>query len=144
MVPTLAWGFFILYLTLAPKGANDTTLPKWIMQLQPDKWVHFALFFIWYGIFYKFYYQFKRKTAAIGKMDFYFLSLFTAVLIEILQKYMAWGRSADIFDILADMAGFFIALVWSGQKIFCRTACSKYSHLFSVFFCSFILSNFKI
>jgi hypothetical protein len=119
LVPTLAWGFFILYLTLAPKGANDTTLPKWILQLQPDKWVHFVLFFIWYVLFYKYYFILKGSTGAIGKMDFYFLSLFTAILIEILQMNMGWGRSADIFDILADMAGFFIALVWSGQKIFC-------------------------
>ena len=112
LIPTLAWGFFILVLTLYPKAQSTTSLPLWIVRLQPDKWVHFILFFIWYGIFYKFYWQFKSVTAAIGKMDFYFLSLFTAVLIEILQKYMGWGRSADIFDILADMAGYFIAFVW--------------------------------
>ena len=81
--------------------------------------MHFVLFFIWYVLFYKYYFILKGSTGAIGKMDFYFLSLFTAILIEILQMNMGWGRSADIFDILADMAGFFIALVWSGQKIFC-------------------------
>ena len=112
LIPTLAWGFFILVLTLYPKAQSTASLPLWIVRLQPNKWVHFILFFIWYGIFYKFYWQFKNVMVATGKMDFYFLSLFTAVLIEILQNYMGWGRSADIFDILADMAGYFIAFVW--------------------------------
>ncbi len=112
LIPTLAWGFFMLYLTLAPKGANNTTLPAWILKLQPDKWVHFALFFIWYGLFYRYYFKIKGSNGAIGKVDFYFLSLFTAILIEILQMAMGWGRSADIYDILADMAGYFVAVSW--------------------------------
>ena len=135
LIPTLAWGFFILYLTLASKGSNNTTLPKWIMQLQPDKWVHFVLFFIWYVLFYKYYFIFKGSTGAIGKIDFYYLSLFTAILIEVLQKNMGWGRSADIFDILADMAGFFVALTWSGRNIFCPYNMLPSFSSFCCFFC---------
>lgn len=112
LIPTLAWGFFMLYLTLAPKESSNTTLPEWILKLQPDKWVHFALFFIWYGLFYRYYFTIKGSNGVIGKVDFYFLSLFTAILIEILQMAMGWGRSADIYDIFADMGGYFVALGW--------------------------------
>jgi len=119
-IPTILWGFFILYLTLKPKLSHGNNFPKWLENLHPDKIAHFGFWALWYFIFhYTFimkqdqrksqiedstlqhshFYLFKREYSFIA------MSIFCGAIIEVLQFWLNWGRSAEWLDLLCDSLG---------------------------------------
>lgn len=71
---------------------------------------HFMMFFCWtlvYGIL-----SFARKGSQKTNLIAIFIiaSLF-GITVEFLQKVMPYGRSADVFDAVADILGSFSAIV---------------------------------
>jgi len=93
----------ILLLTLMPPdnlGSNSL--------FRYDKLGHFMMFFCWtliYGIL-SFARKGSKKTNLIA--IFIIASLF-GVTIEFLQRIMPYGRSADLYDVIADILGSFSA-----------------------------------
>lgn len=67
-----------------------------------DKVVHFLLFFIFTLLF--FFSAFTRRNFLI-----WLVPLLTGILIEILQQLTGWGRTFDVFDILANAIGILAA-----------------------------------
>ena len=122
-IPTILWGFFILYLTLRPKSGSTSELPEWIERLHPDKIAHFVFWGIWAVIF-QFTYlkkklhasiQFSRKDLHKSQLKFAVCAILIGAAIELLQLYLNWGRSAEWLDLFADtlgvMLGLFIARI---------------------------------
>ncbi len=119
-IPTVLWGFFILYLTLRPKSGSPSVLPDWIVRLHPDKIAHFVFWAIWMVIFQITYLrkkypfsksvQFSQKDLHLSQLKFAICAIFIGAAIELLQLYLNWGRSAEWLDLLADSLG--VVAVW--------------------------------
>ncbi|MCO5247728.1 MAG: VanZ family protein [Chitinophagales bacterium] len=97
----------IFYLCLIP-GSN---FPKneILDEIHFDKWVHIMFFF---GLWSLSVWAYKQEGVLANSRNKVFIgtflwALFVGILIEILQELT--GRSMDIFDVVADMAGAFLA-----------------------------------
>ena len=113
MLPSILWGAFVFYLTLKPRGDIDIAFPPFIQALHPDKWVHFILWGIWYYSYYRF-----NRANGFSQYHIFWTPLIFILLgafVEILQHYMQWGRSGDIYDFIADVMGVLVAL-WSVHR----------------------------
>jgi VanZ family protein len=108
--PALAWGFLIIYLSLAPVQDLD---PGWELHVS-DKLVHGVLYFTWVVLLYFGTSRAYQKPVSRRKMVFYWVAavLFGAG-IELVQGWMSYGRSADALDALANTGGSIIAIVGS-------------------------------
>ncbi len=108
--PALAWGFLIIYLSLAPVQDLD---PGWELHVS-DKLVHGVLYFTWVVLLYFGTSRAYQKPVSRRKMVFYWVAavLFGAG-IELAQGWMSYGRSADALDALANTGGSIIAIVGS-------------------------------
>ncbi len=125
-IPTILWGFFILYLTIRPKSSNGNNIPEWLENLHPDKIAHFGFWALWYLIYHftiilkqksrsskiedlpildSHLYQFKREYSFIA------IAIFFGATIEVLQLWLNWGRSAEWLDLLCDALGVLIAFL---------------------------------
>jgi VanZ family protein len=108
--PAIVWGFVILYLSLAPVHDLD---PGWELQIS-DKLVHFLMYFSWIVLLYFGTSRAYRRMISRKKMAAYWLSaVFVGIIIEFLQGWMALGRSADLFDALANTGGAIAGLILS-------------------------------
>lgn len=107
------WGLFLYWALLKPKSDRHIEVPQWIITLQPDKWVHAAFWFIWVYIF---EWSVKRDNPIIQRKVFYGIALFSIPFTEFLQYIMNMGRTADIWDALADIIGFTLAVVLVRNK----------------------------
>lgn len=117
LIPTILWGFFILFLTLKPKSSSASDLPLWLENLHPDKIAHFVFWAIWYVIYALTSLSKQSKTVNTSatqynglKTDYkaiYFIFIATLVgaMVEVLQWKLAWGRSAEWLDLLCDFLG---------------------------------------
>ena len=108
--PALAWGFLIIYLSLAPVQDLD---PGWELKVS-DKLVHGVLYFTWVVLLYFGTSRAYQKPVSRRKMVFYWVAavLFGAG-IELVQGWMSYGRSADALDALANTGGSIVAIIGS-------------------------------
>ncbi len=126
LIPTILWGFFILFLTLKPKSHSGSSFPIWLENLHPDKIAHFTFWAIWYVIFDL---TFLTKQSSVGNnaltndtlahkniQALYFIGIATILgaIIELLQWKLNWGRSAEWLDLLCDFLGLVVIFM------FCR------------------------
>ncbi|CAH8281393.1 VanZ like protein [Mariniflexile fucanivorans] len=76
-----------------------------------DKIFHFlsytVLAFLWYSTFYKAF-NFEKKKALMYTAVF---SIIFGIIIEILQGTLTSSRSADLYDVMANTIGVFLAVV---------------------------------
>ncbi|MBW7871345.1 MAG: VanZ family protein [Flavobacteriia bacterium] len=96
--------------TLLPIDLIQSESPGWFEKFSfenQDKLVHFLLFFIFTLLF--FFSAFTKRNFLI-----WLVPLLTGILIEILQQLTGWGRTFDVFDILANAVGIFAA--WLSVK----------------------------
>ena len=108
--PAIAWGFLISYLSLVPVHTLD---PGWSLEVS-DKLVHGILYFTWVSLLYFGTSRAYRRGVSRRKMIFYWAGavLFGAG-IELMQGWMHLGRSADLYDALANMSGAIVAILLS-------------------------------
>ena len=108
--PALAWGFLIIYLSLAPVQDLD---PGWELNVS-DKLVHGVLYFTWVVLLYFGTSRSYKKPVSRRKMAFYWaFAIACGVGLEFLQGAMNYGRSADALDALANTGGAIIAIIGS-------------------------------
>jgi|SRR5690606_18639669 len=95
----------LLAATLLPMNVISSGGEGWFSKIQienGDKAIHFALFFIFtfLGFAAKYFY----KNQQIWLYPFLF-----GLIIEILQHFIGWGRSFDIWDLVANSLGILVA-----------------------------------
>ncbi len=121
IIPAVLWGFFILYLTLKPKSADDSHFPAWLSELHPDKIAHFVFWGLWYVIYHTTYLIYipsnndstiKRNRQRI----FVAVAIIVGGMIELLQLKLNWGRSAEWLDLIADGSGVFSAFLFFKRR----------------------------
>ena len=100
------WGLFCFFLLLKPNLKSTVVLPQWLIIFPVDKIVHFTLWFIWISL-----YEYSKPSVFIKPLYFYLWVVISIPLSEWLQYYMNWGRTADFFDILADVIGLLFGLL---------------------------------
>jgi|SRR5690606_5867673 len=91
--------------TLLPMNVISSGGEGWFSKIQienGDKAIHFALFFIF--TFLGFAAQVFYRNQRIWLYPFLF-----GLMIEILQHFIGWGRSFDIWDLVANSLGAFSA-----------------------------------
>lgn len=94
-------------------GDTHLVFPPFIQALHLDKWVHFIL----WGILYYSYYRFNKPSAhlMVGRIWIPLILILLGGIVEILQHYMEWGRTGDVYDFIADALGV-IVVVWSTHR----------------------------
>jgi len=102
----VAWTIILAILCLV----KFTDLPS-IGVSGADKYVHFALHFV-FTMLWGYYFGVKGNEIALTNMVFVVTSsLCYGILIEILQETCTTTRRADIFDVLANFSGALVAFV---------------------------------
>lgn len=94
-----------LFLTLVPSDRlGSNSLFKY------DKFGHFMMFFCWtmaFGLL-----SFSKKGPGNTKIiAIFFIGSLFGISIEILQHYMPFGRTADLYDAIADISGSLTAAI---------------------------------
>jgi VanZ family protein len=108
--PAIVWGFVILYLSLAPVHDLD---PGWSLKVS-DKLIHGILYLTWVTLLYFGTSRAYKKSVSRRKMLFYWASAVVfGAGIELMQGWMALGRSADVLDALANTGGAVLAILSS-------------------------------
>ncbi len=95
----------LLAMTLLPMSVIPSDGESWLSKIQienGDKAVHFALFFIFTFLGFASYY-FKKS------YQIWLFPILFGLIIEILQHFIGWGRSFDIWDLVANSLGAFSA-----------------------------------
>ena len=114
----LSWSALVLYLHLLP--GKELNLDGWYIKYHMDKVAHavmFAvLFLLWFQVFIRS--SFKPSSS-------YYFSIFIIVIygatLELLQGTVVVGRTSDMLDLLADIAGIPLAIIvlkvfsWDGN-----------------------------
>jgi VanZ family protein len=108
--PAIGWGFFILYACLAPADDID---PDWDLEIS-DKLVHFILYFSWVILLYfgssrGYGRKLPRRKVAV----YWAAAVSIGVFIEYAQDWMGLGRSADLYDAVANSAGAVVGVISS-------------------------------
>ncbi|MEX1132734.1 MAG: VanZ family protein [Flavobacteriales bacterium] len=110
--PALLWALLILLITLLP--AQAVPGGGFFGRYQLDKVVHAILF----GVFLVLLVRALNGKQQSGKehtgrlVAAALLAIFYGALTEVLQELSGAGRSGDVWDLVADTAGVFIAAVW--------------------------------
>ena len=101
----LFWTGIILFLSLE----NARNMPQ-IAILYLDKVIHSAFHFV-FTILWFLYLKKKFKSSNNFKLLFFTLigSFILGIAIELMQQYFTTTRNADVFDILANLFGAFLA-----------------------------------
>jgi VanZ family protein len=106
-----AYIIFVSTLFFLPGSA----FPKnnWLTQLHFDKWVHIGIFFILGMLI---FWSFNLRKTSSFIIIFFILATY-GIIVEIIQDQYVINRSFDIWDWVADMGGFLLALiVWGVYK----------------------------
>lgn len=111
-IPALAWGLFILVLTLLPAQAvpGGGLLGRYHI----DKLAHAVLF----GVFLVLLVRAFGHSDPAGRGNWRplllaaLLAIGFGALTEVLQEITGGGRSGDIWDVVADATGVIIAAAW--------------------------------
>ena len=116
-IPAIIWFIIANILFLMP--GPDVPTVSFLDEIYFDKWVHAGLFF---GLTFLTAYPFI-KTEHFSKRLLIKISIAFAlygVLIEFLQKYVAFERDFDVFDMIADAVGCligYITVIWLHRRI---------------------------
>jgi len=107
----LATGWLLTMTILFVLPGSSFPEERWFDQIHLDKWVHVGLFavllFLWKSAFY--------STTKSYNIILVSLTLLYGVSIELIQGAWVANRSADVFDVVADMTGCLVGiLVWQG------------------------------
>ena len=101
----IGWTFLIAVLCLV----KFNNLPSFGVS-EADKYVHFTLHFV-FTVLWGFYSWVKQNERTLSKIVRVFVISFCyGILIEIMQDAYTTTRHADIFDVLANLAGALFAL----------------------------------
>lgn len=100
----IGWTFLILILCLIRFG----DLPE-VRVEGGDKYVHFTFHFIFTLLWSYSKYVSKGRIEVWDVMKIVLLSLLYGIVIEFLQETFTTTRSADVFDVLANLAGALLA-----------------------------------
>ena len=116
-IPAVIWFIIANILFLMP-GPDVPSIP-FLDKIYFDKWVHAGLFF---GLTVLTAYPFMKVGRASKKLliKISIAFVFYGVLIEFLQKYVAYERDFDVNDMIADAFGCVIGYVaanWLAQRI---------------------------
>lgn len=109
----VAYSIFIGVATLIPTSVLSSGKKSWLSNIEienGDKVVHAALFFIFSFCFY-------YSGWAKSKLSLLLIPFLIGILIECLQALLGWGRTFDVWDILANCIGSLVAF-WVIQFIF--------------------------
>lgn len=109
----VAYSIFIGVATLIPTSVLSSGNKSWLSNIEienGDKVVHTALFFIFSFCFY-------YSGWAKSKLSLLLIPFIIGILIECLQALLGWGRTFDVWDILANSIGSLLAF-WVIQFIF--------------------------
>lgn len=109
----VAYSIFIGVATLIPTSVLSSGKKSWLSNIEienGDKVVHAALFFIFSFCFY-------YSGWAKSKLSLLLIPFLIGILIECLQALLGWGRTFDVWDILANSIGSLVAF-WVIQFIF--------------------------
>ncbi|MGM0647948.1 MAG: VanZ family protein [Bacteroidota bacterium] len=104
--PVLSWAAFIVLLTLLPGSLLPTAPSSWT-KLPLDKLVHAVLFFVFTFLLFQ---SFKRQYSSTFLRSYTILAgiiigIVFGIITESLQSIINAGRSAELYDILADAVG---------------------------------------
>jgi hypothetical protein len=109
--PSIIWVVSILVLTGIP-GTMLPDVPRFMNLLQPDKLIHIALFGI-YAILLvgtlKVKYAGSKFYGSINEITL-FSGIVLAGVSELMQRYIVWGRSGNIYDFIADCIGLAVGI----------------------------------
>ena len=112
----LALGWLIIVTVLLTLPASAFPREDWLDQLWFDKWVHIGLFgvltLLWGYPFFKINIASAHPFIIVAVCVILY-----GTIMEFVQKYFAFERSFDLFDILADSAGSLLALWWLTYKL---------------------------
>lgn len=109
----VAYSLFLGIATLIPTSVLSSGKKSWLSNINfenGDKVVHTALFFIFSFCFY-------YSGWAKSKISLLLIPFILGILIECLQGLLGWGRTFDVWDILANCIGSLLAF-WAIQFIF--------------------------
>lgn len=111
-IPALLWGLLILVLTLVPAQAVPTG--GLLGRYHLDKVVHAALFGVFLVLLVRAWGWNPRsvKSHARPLILAGLLAIGYGALTEVLQELTGAGRRGDVWDLVADAVGVFIASVW--------------------------------
>jgi VanZ family protein len=103
----LFWSGLILYLCL--KNANEI---KQIEIPNFDKLIHVIIHFVFTSLWFMY---FKKRWFAVSNLRLLTFSVLCSfvfgIAIELMQQYFTTTRTADVFDILANLFGAFLAVL---------------------------------
>ena len=103
-LPAIIWFIFIFVLCTLP--GQDVPYSLWLELLAIDKWVHASIFFVLVILLLR---AMKFTYPRAAHMNFAFIALAIAIpyggLLEIMQGAFFTGRSADLYDFIADSFG---------------------------------------
>jgi len=107
---TIAWTVFIMVLFLIP--SQDIPGSREIPHL--DKVVHMVFFMIFTILIMRDMLKIKRlKLSSVAYFLVTFLVVLSlAIMVELLQDVMKLGREGDIVDIIYDLLGFFLGMLF--------------------------------
>jgi VanZ family protein len=112
-IPPILWGVLIAILSLIPGGTADLNflgIPHF------DKIGHFGMYAIWTFLFVKAL-QYDTVSSYLRAMWIaIIIGALTGILLECGQYFMRFGRSFEIWDMVANTAGAFVG-AWIGKKI---------------------------
>lgn len=110
IVPVIVPGLFIFILCLLPGSAFPDV--SWSAIMQPDKWVHFALYAAWAVVW-------RRSAPNTAVFLIILVLVFWGGFIELFQEYILSYRSGEWLDWLADIAGSLAGILFS--KVILKT-----------------------
>ncbi|MCD9856254.1 VanZ family protein [Epilithonimonas sp. JDS] len=90
---------FLTYMLLRP-GIENKEYPFMFQHI--DKVIHFTIFFL-LGFF------FRVRFPKVSLLYYFLILISYALLTEILQDIMKWGRSLEVLDAVADTLGLALA-----------------------------------
>jgi len=110
LIPALIWAGIIAFISLVP----GDELPQTNFHIN-DKLVHFLIYFSFTGVLFASLYPYLRLSSNNNPLrDSLIISSLISfaygTMIEFLQEYMNMGRSADLYDVLANLSGIIIAV----------------------------------
>jgi VanZ family protein len=109
--PGILWAFFIFFLCSLP--GNDVPKVQFLFD-DFDKVAHFGLFFILSALMYRGFTK-QNSFSVLSQFPYFIITLFCILYgggIELYQGYFVIDRSADKYDLVADIMGCIMSLTF--------------------------------
>jgi hypothetical protein len=115
--PSVVWVIVILILTGIPGGIIPA-VPRFLNLFQPDKLVHIFIFAVY--VFFLTAALSQRERKSFIHNNAREIAVFTGIILsgltELMQVYIIWGRSGNVYDFIADAIGC-LAGIWVTGKL---------------------------